>query len=219
MFDFIKSMFKKEQNRYDDDCYGCCCDPNIDNGIQLIDLDNDKSRTILRMDHVCCTSPFENFSVGGEYEVANITDNGGIVLRRVIDRVAVGVVPFDKFFDHFDKPEEFTGWTDWMPFVRTIDDHPFVVGSFRTNFKKVQVKLIDGTRGESSCNTKIDKFDFNIGLRIAYLRCEEKFWNKNLVAEEAELNEKYKDLYVGYKKHMDDVHSEMKIALDAVQSK
>lgn len=215
MFDFIKSMFKKEQNRYDDDCYGCCCDPNIDNGIQLIDLDNDKSRTILRMDHVCCTSPFENFSVGGEYEVANITDNGGIVLRRVADRVAVGVVPFDKFFDHFDKPEEFIGWTDWMPFVKTIDDHPIAVGSFRTNFKKIQVKLFDGTRGESSCNTKIDKFDFNIGLRIAYLRCEKKQLDKGIENACARLKERYEDYYKRYS----EINSEMKIALDAVQSK
>ena len=63
-------------------------------------------------------------------------------------------------------------WTDWTE----IDDNR-MFGVYKTNGKKIRVKLSDDFVGESCCS-KYDVFDIDFGIRMAFLRCMKKMWEK-----------------------------------------
>lgn len=133
---------------------------------------------VMRNDKVILVKSFENLEVVGmEYEVANIIEDK-VVLRDATTKVAVGVVDIVSFGEYFKKPEEVKGWTKWYGLLNEEGD---VIASYRTNFKKVQVRTNNGVRSEASCMAE-DEFNLMFGIRLAYTRCV----HKNLKAMEKE---------------------------------
>lgn len=210
MFEFVKKYFKKPER--------AAADEKVSQyeKYQCLNCDTNKVVTVLRMDTVINTKFFcDRFTVGAAYEVANIVDSG-FVLRRKTDKVAVGLVNFFDFYEYFTVESSFKGWTPWMPFAEVSDSGSFeTIGYYRTNMKKVQVKLLDGTRGEASCNTNIDKFDFEIGLKIASLRCKRKVI-LNGMEDSANI---FRDEIAWYGKHLKETETEINEVLKRVQVK
>ena len=66
--------------------------------------------------------------------------------------------------------QKMSKWTDWTE----IDDNR-MFGVYKTNGKKIRVKLSDDFVGESCCS-KYDVFDLDFGIRMAFLRCMKKMW-------------------------------------------
>lgn len=129
---------------------------------------------IMRNDKVILIKAMDNLQVVGEtFEVANITETT-VVLRNAISKVAVVAIQIDVFDQYFKKPEEVKGWTPWQ---RVVDQMGNTVAFYRTNWKKVQVRTSDGTRGEATCN-KGDEFNLYFGMNIAMKRCEVKLLKK-----------------------------------------
>ena len=107
--------------------------------------------------------------VGKVYEVGNIT-NKSVIIRDVKTKMAVGSIDIDLFDEYFEKYNGHGQWTEWCKFY--LDDE--VVGIYRTNRKKVQVRSLSGKyRAESSCH-KEDKFYLYFGIALAYYRCRIK---------------------------------------------
>ena len=108
--------------------------------------------------------------VGDVFEVANILDNS-FLLREAKSKVAVGVVSFEDFEEHFVHEENFRGWTNWIPMVGFDGQND---AYYRTNRRKTQVKFItDKVRAEACC-CKDDGFNLFFGVQLAYLRCLKK---------------------------------------------
>lgn len=110
--------------------------------------------------------------VGEMFEVGNITDTS-IVIRNVKNKVAVASISIDDFYEYFSEVEQAKQWTKWTKFIVENGKIAF----YRTNQKKVQVKIDCGTetfKGESCCNTDEDEFNLYYGLNIAYCRCKIK---------------------------------------------
>ena len=122
---------------------------------------------------VILTNPIDKLkSVGAVFEIANIVDNY-IVLRDAKTKVAVGICNIVDMDFHFKKFENFTGnkWTSW---TNILDETGNIIGFYRTNGKKVQVRSFESNfRGEASCN-KTDTFDAWFGLRLAWERMQSK---------------------------------------------
>ena len=125
-------------------------------------------------------------TVGEVYEVANVLETY-VVLRDSKTKIAIGAINIESFYEYFKKPEEIKGWTKWQGFT---DSSGNVIGFYRTNHKKVQVRLNDGVRSEACC-CKGDEFDLAFGIRLAYKRCTEKA----LIAESRVHEEILKNLY------------------------
>ena len=130
---------------------------------------------ILRYDRVILVKEFDNLkTVGNEYEIANVTDTK-IVVRDVVSKVAVGAVDIDEFDQYFTKVDEVKkGWTPWNHLVDQSGD---IVGFYRTNYKKVQVRTNDNFRAEATCY-KDDEFNLFFGLQLASARCNAKALKK-----------------------------------------
>lgn len=142
--------------------------------------------TVLKFDRVILTKELNEKikKVGDVFEIANILDNS-FLLRDGKTRIAVGVISFEDFENHFVHESNFTGWTGWTP-LTGFDGHADVF--YRTNRKKVQVKfLTDKVRAETYCS-KGDEFNLAFGVQLAYLRC----LNKALEKRKAEYEEKTK---------------------------
>lgn len=119
---------------------------------------------------------FNDLNVGGTiFEVANFTDTA-IVLRNATTKIAVCAIDFDSFNEYFKKVEEVKGWTHWINIINPFGE---VIGWYKTNYRKVQVKTTDGTRSESCC-CKEDDFNLNFGLNLAMKRCEVKAMDKKI---------------------------------------
>lgn len=150
---------------------------------------------ILRGDKVILLKEMGEFKkVGETFEVANITDTS-VVLRNVNTKVAVGVIAIDSFKEYFEKSEKETTyeWTKWQPF-RDADGS--LIGYYRTNQKRVQVKIPSGVRAESTCY-KDDEFNLYFGMKLAYHRCLDKFYEKKLeeiACRIANLTEQYNEM-------------------------
>lgn len=136
-------------------------------------------------------------TVGKMYEIANITDTT-FILRDAKTKVACGVIDIKDFEEYFEKFEtlEFNGWTNWKPIVNPNGE---VFAYYRTNFKKVQLKMNTSNnsviRSEATCNKQYDDFDVEFGIRLAYERC---------------LNKYFKSLRLEYNKILNDVQSELR---------
>ena len=126
--------------------------------------------SIIRNDKVVLMKPFDTLQTVGEtYEVANITDTA-VVLRDAKTKIAVCAVNINDIDGYFAKPEDVKGWTSWQ---RLVDQTGNTIAFYRTNYKKVQVKTVDGVRGEATCN-KCDEFNLYAGIQIAWKRAENK---------------------------------------------
>ena len=141
---------------------------------------------IVKGDKVVMTSNMERMSlVGKTFEVANITDNNAIVLRDCKTKVAVCAVSVDEFDKHFAKHNDYIGkWTPWNAIIGGSDE---VLAYYKTNQRKVIVKLPDGVQSMASCNKKHgDSFNLSTGITLAFLRCRQKVERKKV--KEAQSN-------------------------------
>ena len=128
--------------------------------------------TIFRNDKVVLIKEFDEMcTVGQEYEVANITDTA-VVLREVTTKIAVGAICIDDFDKYFAKSLKAKKWTAWTKLI--VNDNSVVF--YRTNGVKVQVKSVSNVIGTACCNSG-DIFNLYIGIRIAYLRMQNKILN------------------------------------------
>ena len=109
--------------------------------------------------------------VGEVFEIANILKDS-FLLRDSKTRVAIGVIGFEEFENHFVHEKNLKkGWTPWTQFVGYDGQNDIV---YRTNFRKIQVKFLrDNVRAEASCS-KANEFNLSFGLQIDYLRCRNK---------------------------------------------
>ena len=128
--------------------------------------------SVLKGDKVILIKEFNELKfVGKEYEVANITETS-IVLRDVKTKVAIASINIDEFDSYFEKSERFSKWTEWTTFATEGS----VIGLYRTNGKKVEVKW-NGYKSAAYCS-KLDDFSLYFGLTLAYKRCIVKFLKK-----------------------------------------
>lgn len=141
--------------------------------------------TVLKFDRVILTKELnEKFKqVGDVFEVANILDNS-FLLRNAKTKVAIGVVSFEDFEEHFVHEEKYKGWTNWIPLVGFDGQSD---AFYRTNRKKVQVKFITDKVRAEACRCSKDNFDLGFGIQLAYLRCLNKARAEQRTALNAEL--------------------------------
>lgn len=130
--------------------------------------------SVFRGTKIILIKKFENLNkVGKVYEVGDVS-NSMVIIREVDSKAAVGAVTFEDFDNHFEVVKSNNKFTKWKTFA---DGFGNVIGVYRTNQKKVQVKLFTGNtfvvRAESSCH-KGDTFNLFFGLKLAYLRALKK---------------------------------------------
>lgn len=132
---------------------------------------------ILRGDKIVLTKAYDKINqIGATFEVADITTNGLVIIRDNKTKVAVGAIEADQLFKYFEKQEDIKNkWTEWN---RMLDPFGATIGFYRTNFKKVQVKIPNKElvyyKAEACCNLNEDDFNIGFGVNLAYLRCLNK---------------------------------------------
>lgn len=142
-------------------------------------------KTTMKFDRVILIKELnEKFcKIGEVFEVANILENS-FLLRDAKSKLAIGVVDFQDFENHFVHEENFKGWTQWTP-LTGFDGQSDAY--YRTNRKKVQVRFItDKVRAESSRHRE-DDFNLYFGIQLAYLRALNKAYSKKKIVLEEEL--------------------------------
>lgn len=128
--------------------------------------------SIMRGDRVVLIKEHDKMKmVGATLEVGNVTETA-VVLRNPTTKVAVAAVDIDEFYTYF--VNEIKGWTPWTELVVMTGQS---IGWYRTNGKKVQVKLHNDVRAEATCN-KCDQFNLYIGVNLAVNRCHKKIVNQ-----------------------------------------
>ena len=146
---------------------------------------------VFRNDKLVLMKVFGNMQTVGEtYEVGNITDTS-IVLRDAKSKIAIAAIDINDVDEYFEKPENMRGWTPWQ---RLVDQIGNTIAFYRTNRKKVQVRTVDGYRGESTCN-KADEFNLYFGLCLAMNRCKIKMMKDIEKDYEKSLNSVIHDMY------------------------
>lgn len=88
----------------------------------------------------------------------------------------------------YKKDEKFTGWTEWH---ELRDPNENIIAFYRTNYRKVQVRLFNGVnkfRGEAFCN-RDDNFNLFFGIQLAYMRAMSKFYKDEIEETEGYLKE------------------------------
>ena len=142
--------------------------------------------TIMKFDRVILTKELNEKlkQVGDAFEIANIID-GSFVLRSAKTRVAVGVVSFEDFENHFIREESFKGWTNWTPLIGFDGQSDCF---YRTNRKKTQVKFVTTKDRAECCCSKDDDFNLGFGIQLAYLRCLNKARTRQRLELEEKLN-------------------------------
>lgn len=156
--------------------------------------------TVFRGDKVVLTKSFGKMqNIGNMYEVADFTSTN-IVLRDCETKVAACAVSVTDFSNYFDKAENAIGkWTHWHPVIDGLGD---VVCFYRTNFKKIEVRIFTSDKfyvtAKATCY-KGDDFNMGLGIHLAYLRAVKKQCEieKNKCEDEskiAELNKTIGDI-------------------------
>lgn len=158
---------------------------------------------IARGDKVVLTKEHAKLNhVGETYEIGDITGTS-VIIRNPKNKVAVAAFGVDEFYEYFSAC--LVGWTPWTAILIAVTEGDFdrkVMGSYRTNGKKVQVKIHHKYKGESCCS-KYDDFSLYIGVNIAMCRAYKKYIekaientikdienaNKNLNTLESQFNE------------------------------
>ena len=122
---------------------------------------------------VILTQPVDKLkNVGEVFEIANVVENF-VVLRHERTKMAVGVCNITDMDAHFEKYEHFNN-RKWTPWTRLLNCREEVIGFYRTNGKKVQVRTLhDNYRGEATCN-KTDTFNVWFGINLAWERMHSK---------------------------------------------
>ena len=142
-------------------------------------------KTTMKFDRVILIKELnEKFcKIGEVFEIANILENS-FLLRDAKSKLAIGVVDFQDFENHFVHEENFKGWTNWQPLTGFDGQNDCY---YRTNRKKVQVRFItDKVRAESSRHRE-DDFNLYFGIQLAYLRALNKAYSKKKAMFEEEL--------------------------------
>lgn len=141
------------------------------------------NKSIFRNDKVILTKEYEEMKqVGETFEVANVTENV-VVLREVTSKVAVGAIKIEDFDEYFEKVDNLKGFTPW---TALYDPKQNVVAFYRTNHKKVQVRIPiqltdkEYIQAEASCD-KYDEFDLFFGIQLAYARAVNKYFEKAII--------------------------------------
>ena len=128
--------------------------------------------------------------IGEAFEVANILENS-FLLRDAKTRIAIGIVSFEDFENHFVHEENFKGWSKWQQFKGFDGQNDCF---YKTNRKDVEVKFeTDKVRAKSYLH-KDDEFNLSFGLNMAYLRCANKALEKKKAEYEEELNRINKEI-------------------------
>lgn len=155
--------------------------------------------TVLKFDRVVLTKELDDKfkQVGEVFEIANVFDNS-FLLRSAKTKVALGVVSFEDFNDHFTHEKKLKGWTPWTQFVGFDGQND---ASYRTNGKKVQVRFLTSKIKAEACCCRDDEFNLSFGLRVAYLRC----LNKALLEQKTV----YEERKNAYEAKINDVNSEL----------
>lgn len=132
---------------------------------------------IVKGDKVVMTNPMERLNLVGEtLEVANINEDGTVILRDRKTKIALCAVDANDFYKYFAKADSYKKWTKWNT-IKNSDDE--VMAYYKTNQKKVIVKLPEGVSAMASCNEKHGEvFNLGTGIYIAYKRCEIKKMRK-----------------------------------------
>lgn len=148
--------------------------------------------TTLNFDRVILTKELnEKFKkVGDVFEIANIIGDS-FLLRDARTKVAIGVVSFEDFENHFTHEEKFNGWTNWTQIVG-FDGQTDAL--YRTNRKKVQVKFLTNKVRAECCCCKDDEFNLSFGIQMAYLRCLNKARERQKDELETTLNKVKHDI-------------------------
>ena len=137
--------------------------------------------SIMRGDKVVLVKEHEKMKmVGATLEVGNVTETA-VVLRNPVTKVAVAAVGIDEFETYF--APEIQGWTPWTELIVMGGQ---IIGFYRTNGRKVQVKLHNGVRAEANCN-KTDAFNLYIGVNIAINRCHKKMLTQAIADTQEQL--------------------------------
>lgn len=151
-------------------------------------------KSIFRNDKVILVKEYETMKKVGEiFEVANITPTS-IVLRDAKTKIAVGAIELSDFDKYFKKPEEMKSYTPWGAIV---DPEQNTTAYYRTNGKKVQVRLCEKInnkpiQAEASCN-KGDDFNLIFGIRLAFSRAMVKY-NKNCISKYSQESKRYEQI-------------------------
>lgn len=142
--------------------------------------------TTLKFDRVVLIKELnEKFcKIGEAFEIANILENS-FLLRDAKTKVALGVVSFSDFENHFVHEENFTGWTPWQQFTGFNGQNDCF---YKTNRKDVEVKFETDKVRAKSYLCKGNDFSLSFGLNMAYLRCANKALEKEKAKHEEELN-------------------------------
>ena len=149
-----------------------------------------KSYTIVKGEKVRLVKELKDLVMVGQiYEVANIT-NDFVVIRNKDTKIACASVIIDDFNNHFEKLSNDKAWTNWIPMVNTNGSVAFY---YRTNYKRVQVKAINGLRSEATCS-KEDDFNLELGIQIALERLSIKVIKCEMKCLEAEAVKLYKKI-------------------------
>ena len=116
--------------------------------------------------------------VGLTYEVGDINAKN-VILRDVKSKVAICAIDIETFDEYFTKPEEVRTWTKWMAVSNELGD---IIAYYRTNLKKVQVKIPnnDNEIKAECCCCKEDDFNLHFGIQLAYKRCLDKRYKKDM---------------------------------------
>lgn len=141
--------------------------------------------TTLKFDKVILIKPLNEkfYKVGESFEIATVLDNS-FLLRDFKTKVAIGVISFEDFENHFVHEENFSGWTPWQQFNGFDGQNDCF---YKTNRKDVAVKFVtDNVRAKSFLH-KNNEFNLTFGLNMAYLRCMNKALEKQKAKYEEEL--------------------------------
>lgn len=134
-----------------------------------------------RGDKVVLTNTFGKLNqIGNIFEIADITTNNKIIIRDATSKIAIAAIDVDDLEKYFRTTESVKNiWTKWN---HIIDCDDSIIGIYRTNFKKVEVRVNDskGNRitGRAFC-CKDDTFNLAFGIRLAYMRAIRKAYTSN----------------------------------------
>lgn len=99
--------------------------------------------------------------------------------------------------------QKMSKWTDWTE----IDGTDMTGVMYKTNYKKVRVKVVGSDIVGESCCSKFDVFDLNFGIQMAYLRLIKKTWEKNKVDYINGVNEEIEAIETDIKEMIDSLYN------------
>ena len=136
---------------------------------------------ITTKDKIKLKKPMGVFTNVGEIcDVVGISDEGVISFK--FEPGHVGCMSYDELDKYFEVIPGKAGWSEWIRYAVTYCDNYGVKFTcpvyYRHNNKRVEMKG-DGLKSKSSCSP-VDKFELNVGLKIAKLRFIKKQICRNI---------------------------------------